>query len=139
MTHPAPARGRVSDALLWIGLFAAPALWSIQQLLGYSVLAHRCFPATVPLDGRSPGGPWVLALVVTIIAIVVSLAAGGVSLRAWRRSSAERAAGNEEASLLEVGEGRTRFMAYGGLLLSGLFLVAVLFSGISLLVLPHCG
>jgi hypothetical protein len=41
--------------------------------------------------------------------------------------------------VLEVGEGRTRFMAYGGLLLSGLFLIAVLFSGISLVVLPHCG
>jgi hypothetical protein len=139
MTHPAPARGRVSDALLWIGLFAAPALWSVQQILGYAVLAHRCFPSTVPLDGGSPGGSWVLALVVTIVAVIVSLAAGGASLRTWRRSSAERAAGHEEASLLEIGEGRTRFMAYGGLLLSGMFLIAVIFSGISLLVLPHCG
>ncbi len=139
MSHPAPARYAVPASLLWFGLFGAPLLWSVQELVGYATTAHRCYPASVPLSGTSPGGAWVLALAVTILALLVSLAAGGTALHAWRRSAHERAAGDEEASLLEVGEGRTRFMAFGGLLLSGLFLIAVIFSGIGLLFVSRCG
>jgi hypothetical protein len=42
-------------------------------------------------------------------------------------------------AVLEIGEGRTRFLALSGMLASGLFFAAVVFNVIGLIFVPPCG
>jgi hypothetical protein len=70
MTHPSPGRHQVSLTALWFGLFAAPAVWSLQLLLLYPVVAHACFPRdrplSVPLLSSDP-----IVLLVSVAALAV--------------------------------------------------------------------
>jgi hypothetical protein len=136
MTHPSSGRHQVSLAALWFGLFAAPVVWSLQLLLLYPAVAHACFPRdrplAVPLLSTDP-----LVLLVSIVALAVATAAGLIALRSWRSTRAEQHAGEEH--LLETGEGRSRFMALGGMLLSGLFLFDIVMNGLPFLMLGPCG
>ncbi len=136
MTHPSPARHQVSLAALWFGLFAAPVVWSLQMLVLYPVVAHGCFPRDHPLSlpvySTDP-----VVLLVSFVALVVASAAALVALRSWRSTRAEDHAGEDH--LLETGEGRSRFMALGGMLLSGLFLFGILLNGLPFLLLGPCG
>lgn len=135
--HPAPHRDRVSLWILWFGIFGAPAMWSVQELVAYSLTAHACYPQDAPRTIPSLQGVWGVALLVTVLAILGALAAGYAALHSWRRVRAEVEGG--EHHLLEVGEGRTRFMALSGILLSVAFLYAIVMHGIGLLVVPMCG
>jgi hypothetical protein len=141
VSHPAPARGEVRESLLWLGVFGAPVLWSLQLLANYATIAEGCSPAPDGHAALSIGGVRAAAWIVTAIAAAGALAAGLVAWQAWQRSKDERASPNARAheSLLEIGEGRTRFMACFGLLSSGLFLIAVLFAALSLLLVSGCG
>ena len=136
MTHPSPGRHQVSLTALWFGLFAAPAVWSLQLLLLYPVVAHACFPRdrplSVPVRSTDP-----VVLLVSVVALAVAAAAGLIALRSWRTTRAEHHAGEE--LLLETGEGRSRFMALGGMLLSGLFLFGIVLNGLPFLLLRPCG
>jgi hypothetical protein len=42
-------------------------------------------------------------------------------------------------ALIDVGEGRTRFMAMWGMLFSSGFLIAILFTTIASVMVPSCG
>ena len=136
MTHASPARHQVSLAALWFGLFAAPVVWSLQMLVLYPVVAHGCFPRdrplSLPIFSTDP-----IVLLVSIAALVVAAAAGLVSLRSWQSVRKEHPSGEEH--LLETGEGRSRFMALGGMLLSGLFFFGIVLNGLPFLLLGPCG
>jgi hypothetical protein len=136
VTHPAPARRLVALPLLWTGLFAGPAIWSVQIMVGYALLAHACFPGSHPVATPTSGAAWWLALAVSIVAILVTLGALIVAIRSWKRMRAERA--GREQTALEAGEGRTRFMALGGVLLSSLFLLGVILNSVALFIIPLC-
>ena len=136
--HPAPARHRVSNSALWFGLFGAPAAWSIQMLADYSTDAHGCFPRMYPLGSPTMGGGR-LSLVLWLVsaaAVVIGIAALVVALRSYAATRHEWR--GEAHELLEVGEGRTRFMALSGVMLSALFLFASLMHAASVLLLAEC-
>jgi hypothetical protein len=136
MTHPSPPPHHVSLAALWFGLFAAPVVWSLQMLVLYPVVTHGCFPRDHPLS--LPGSSTdPIVLLVSIAALVVAAAAGLVALRSWRVAREEHSPG--EVHLLETGEGRSRFMALGGMLLSGLFFFGIVLNGLPFLLLGPCG
>lgn len=135
--HPAPARHTVALAALWFGLFGAPAAWSVQLMANYALVAHGCFPSAEPRSTPVFGGLWTVALVVSIVALLVAAAAFLVARRSWL-STREEHHGDREA-LLEVGEGRTRFMAYAGMLVSALFVLGVIMATIPLFILSPCG
>jgi uncharacterized membrane protein YeiB len=135
--HPAPLRHRVSVWLLWFGLFGAPLAWSIQILVGYPFDAHGCFPKMRPLAAPSFAWLWGFQLVVGIVCFAISVAAGVVAWRAWHSTQEERGGGHER--LLEVGEGRTRFMAFSGVLVSALFALGVVLNLIPIFLVPACG
>ena len=136
--HPAPARHRVSLGALWFGLFGAPAAWSIQMLADYSTNAHGCFPRMYPLGSPTMGAAR-MSLVLSLVsaaAVAIGIAALVVALRSYMETRHE---GRGEAhELLEVGEGRTRFMALSGVMLSTLFLLASLMHAASVLLLAEC-
>lgn len=137
MTHPAPQRDLVSTKVLWFGLFAAPFVWSVQIIVDYALLAHSCYPGRLPIPTGWVGAAWTISLIVSIVSLIVAVIAAVTAFRSWRRTEGEHT--GSESALLEVGEGRTRFMAFAGILLSVLFLLGIVLNGIPLFVVPACG
>lgn len=168
--HPAPARGQVSNAALWAGIFAAPAAWSVQTLVNYAVAAHSCYPGLYPRGTPAFGATRGVALATSVLAVAVGVVAGLFAYREWTRSRGEvggasprgrTAAGGpanaapangepangepanaepaDVRAALEIGEGRTRFMAMSGILTSVTFVLASLVHGLALLLVPPCG
>ena len=135
MMHPAPARHVISPVALWFGLLAAPAIWSVQELASYALVAHACYPRNILL-GMPTYGADTLSILISVVALAVGIAAGVTAYRTWRASRAEH--GGEHERLLEVGEGRTRFMAFAGLLFSALFSLAIAFNLAAIFFLPTC-
>jgi hypothetical protein len=145
-THPAPARGHVALAALWFGLFGGPAAWSIQTLINLPVASHGCFPRLSPLSIPVTGGLRGIAFTVSILALLVCSAALATSFRSWSRTRHEQqdATGDARAhgpaqALAETGEGRTRFMALSGVLLSVTFLLVSLVHTAALFMVSPCG
>jgi hypothetical protein len=134
--HPAPAGHTVALGALWFGLFGAPIVWSLQLMLGYGLVAYACFPGSEPRAVPMFGGLRSMVALVSVVALAVALAAGATAWRSWRATRREHP-GDQEA-LLEVGEGRTRFMALAGMLVSGLFVLGVIMNTIPLFIMPLC-
>ena len=134
--HAAPHRDRVSTRALWFGLFGGPLFWSLQELINYAITAHFCFPQALPLFAPTFGGTWLVALVVDIAALGGAVVAGLVSWRSWRLTKGEVEGGH--GAVLDAAKGRTRFMAYAGMLSSGLFALAIMLSGFALFIVPTC-
>jgi hypothetical protein len=125
----------VSRVALWFGLVGAPALWSVQVMAGFAIAAHGCFPRTLPLasptlDVRA------LTLLITIVATLVAIAAGATALASWRRVTHDVRAGDRV--MLAAEADRTRFMAFSGILMSALFLLAIALSFASIWGVPPC-
>lgn len=141
--HPAPHRARIALPALWFGLFGGPVAWSIQTLVNLPVASHGCYPALAPLAAPITGVRGI-AFGVSLLALVVCVAAAAVSFRSWLRLRGEHQQGTGRgsahtpaAALAETGEGRTRFMALCGVLTSLTFLVASLMHTAAIfLVLP---
>ena len=128
MAHPAPRRGMVSLTTLWFGIFGAPAAWALELITGYSLIAHYCYPRDVPLNTSPYGALRVTGMIVCIVLVLVGIAALFTSIHSWRETRHGHDAEHHE--LLEVGEGRVRFMAFGGVLLSTMFLFALIMSAL---------
>lgn len=137
--HPAPHRGRVSDALLFLALLAAPLAWALQLLLNYGLASHACFPQEMPRTAPGPGWEWVFTglLTINLIALAIAIAATAVSAMLWRRTSAEAHGAHEE--LVDVGQGRTRFFAIWGVWSGVWFIIQILFETIAVIGAPGCG
>ena len=109
-SHPAPHRDRVALSALLFGLAAAPLAWQVQILVGSSA-ATSARKSTL--------------LALFAICLAAALAGGLVALRSWRLTFQEVPGSAHQ--LLDRGEGRTRFMAMCGMLVSLLFFYALLF------------
>jgi hypothetical protein len=134
--HPAPRRGLVPPRVLWFGLFGAPAAWALQTIVDYGLVAHFCFPGDAPHRAPAFDGLRATGVAVSVIAAIVSLVAMMAAFRSWRATRHGHDAEHHE--LLEVGEGRARFMAFAGVLLSTIFLFAVLMSALPLITNAMC-
>jgi len=135
--HPAPHRSRVGLTVLVFGMAAAPVAWSAQILFSAALSGFVCYPHAAPLAAPLFGGSRPLMLTVNLSGIAIAIVAGLISWRSWRRTSDERP--DSFHHLLELGEGRTRFMATVGMLTSALFLIALAFGLAVLCLVPPCG
>jgi hypothetical protein len=120
--HPSPHRGRVGSLSTWFGLLGAPVAWSLQELVNVGLAGYACYPHGIPLAEPLWAGMSATTLAIEIAAIVISIAAGLVAFANWRRSRDEKPGG--AGRLVGSGDGRTRFMAMAGMMVSGLFLFA---------------
>ncbi|HEY7986115.1 MAG TPA: hypothetical protein VIE17_04220, partial [Methylophilaceae bacterium] len=75
-------------------------------------------------------------LVAYVIAGIVTLAAGAAAVNSWLKTRHELEGSADH--ILEVGEGRSRFLAISGLLTSAGFIIAFLFFSSTLLIAPVC-
>lgn len=136
--HPAPRANRVSLGESFFGLFAGPLAWVVQLYGGYALASQPCFRGGRPVAAPSPALQWTWPAMValTVVAVAVSLAAFGVSMRAFNRTRNETHGGTHH--VLEVGAGRTRFLALWGMVLGAGFALAAAITAVAFIAVPRC-
>lgn len=139
LPHPSPHRDRVRLLELLFGLFAGPAAWIAQMIAGYGLSSYACFPRDEPYLTSPPpgwGGEQAILLAINLIGLALTVAGFLVARSGWRRVREETAGG--ALPMLDVGEGRSRFLSICGMLASGVFAVAILFNTVTILATPAC-
>jgi hypothetical protein len=134
--HPAPRRGIVPLPMLWFGIFGAPAAWALQTIADYSLVSHYCFPGDAPVQSPTFHAVFGVGVLISAVVVVVSVLALVTAIRSW--SATRHGHESEHHELLEVGEGRAKFMAFAGVLLSVVFLFAVLMNALPLVTNTIC-
>ena len=132
--HSAPQRHHVGLLILGAALVATPAIWGLRLVLNFALASYFCFPGSIR-HYALPGWTWPALLGVDALAIAVAVVAAVVSWRNWQRTRDEAAAGGP---LIEIGEGRTRFLAWWGLMTGIGFAVAGAFDLVTLWIVPVC-
>ena len=134
------SRPPVSNAALWFGLFGAPAIWSVQLLLDYPIVAHACFPQDVPLLEPVIGGARWMAVAIGIAALIGGVVAGWVAWQSWqtiREVRASRTAAPD--TVVRLISQRMEFMAFSGVIVSALFILAIAMSAAAAFARAPCG
>jgi hypothetical protein len=133
-----PQGHRVSLGALLFGFAAAPIAWIGQLLLNYGFSSYVCFPKSVPLSEPMVGWRWITPALFGLdaLALILTIAGAVVSWRAFALTRDEHK--GDHHHLIEVGEGRSRFLALSGLMTAGGFFLIVLFNTISLILVPLC-
>jgi hypothetical protein len=125
-------------AALLFGLAAGPAGWIAQLLLDYGLASYACYPDGQPHLVAPPPG-WdqeKLALfLIAAVCLLLALAGLATSWRLWRR---DRTLMERPHHVVEVGEGRSSFLALCGVLTSAGFAFAIAVSAASISVVPAC-
>jgi hypothetical protein len=135
--HPAPQRHDIPAPTTLFALGAAPFAWLAQLLAGFATTSYVCFTglAHSPPAGV-PGWLPPLLSTINIVALLVALAGLAAGARLLRRTAGERA--ERSGGLLDVGEGRTRFLVTFSIFSSAVFCVGILANSFSLFVVPLC-
>lgn len=132
IAHPAPSRHRVGLLALGFGIVGAPLAWNTELLVGSALSGHQCYPRNLPLPVPLWAGTGEVLLAMSLVALALGVAAAWVSWHSWTRTR------EEKPGSAHGGNGRTRFMALSGLLTSGLFLVALVFTIAAVALVPLC-
>jgi hypothetical protein len=136
--HPGKHRARVSLTALFFGLFVAPIVWAGNLMVTFALATHACFPGHEPLPQviEGFGFAWPLILVTYLLTLALCAAGFVVSLRNWRISGEE--SHGHHHHLIEVGEGRTRYLGIIGMAFSVLFFVVTVAGAVILAIVPLC-
>jgi hypothetical protein len=136
---PAPHRRRISIAALFSALLAAPLAWSAQLLVNYGLASHACFAKETPSHFFRRGWEWVgsATIAVNLACLAIAITAIIASLSIWRRTREEAPGGHESA--LDIGQGRTRFLAIWGVWSGVWFALQILFATVAIFWVPPCG
>lgn len=121
------AEGRGS-ALLWFGVLAGPAAWSVEIIVGYGVEEIACSTGTVGEEIEGIGVEPIIVLL-TLFLGAVTAAAGLLAFGCLRRLKASRGA---------AAGGRSEWMAIAGIATSAIFLVLILVNLFSVVFLGVC-
>jgi len=119
---------------IWYGIFAAPVAFGIQELLNWLISSGAC-PSGNPADiGGMPlfTGTRAILWAVGAAALVIAAVALLIGIGAWRRS--------QDPSFLSIrGRLRSDYLAAAAMLVSAVFLIAILWQTVGIFVLPECG
>ena len=127
ISHPSPSRDALPGWRIIAGVTLAPAAFALQVVASYIVAADACGA------GRAPS---LSLVIINLVALVVTVAALLIAVANFRATRAEKPGGQQDVQ--EIGEGRTRFLAYCGLCASGIFGLAVIVQLTSILTLSAC-
>jgi hypothetical protein len=106
-------------ALLWLGLFLAPAAWAIDLQVSYAIVWWVC------LHGRS----WILD-VVSVSTLLIALGGFFAAWASWRDV--------RERPVEDRSFARARYMALSGVVLSGFFVLLIIATAIPNFFLGAC-
>jgi hypothetical protein len=116
----------------WATLLAGPLLWTGYFLIGYTLAEFGC--RGLWLRGNIAGFPAISVILVALTLVALALSLGFV----WRIWGRWRGLQRDPDASLNRAEERQRFMVLGGLILGGLFSLAILLTGIPALILEGC-
>jgi hypothetical protein len=102
---------RGGSKLLWFGVLAGPVAWSLQVLIGYNLEEIACNPGS---QTQQLAGAEIEPVAVWLTLAMGALAVAGVlvSFNCWRRA---------RAAVDSTPGGRAEWMAWAGIVTSGLF------------------
>jgi hypothetical protein len=123
-------RSRMSVALLWLGLFGAPAAWVAQLLLSEPIAAYACYPYRNPLPAPIWTGLPVMLTTISAACFAVALLGGFAAWVSWQQFVKGHAA--------MTGEDRNRFLAKLSAVSSFIFIAAIIFNICAVLLVPPC-
>jgi len=121
---------------LWFGILAAPLAWSAEELVGYFIASRVCnMKSSVgSMSVALTTSPWFAGL--SFVTYVVAFAGLWIAIANWRRTREEQRGSGHH--LLELGEGRTRFMSMWGLLTSIAAVIGLVFITTQMVAAPLC-
>lgn len=120
--HPA----NLSAGRLWTGVLLAPAAWIAHGALGWYFGYQAC-------AGMSSGTARVALGILFVVAATLALTGGWIAWNNWGQTTAERHVGDIKAW------DRVEYMAAGGVLVSGVFTLAIVWNGLIPLFVFECG
>lgn len=128
-TPPPPTR-----ASIWYGIFAAPVAFGVQEILNWLISSGAC-PSGNPANiGGIPLFTDTRAILwgVGFGAFVAAAVALWIGIDAWRDS--------HDPSFLSIrARLRSDYQAAAAMLVSAVFLIAILWQTVGIFVLPQCG
>lgn len=127
----------LSNRALWIGLWGAPAAWSIQLMLDYAVAAYGCYPHRIPVP-RPELPVHLITGFVSGAAVVICLACLWTAVRSWVAARRAGASPEDEERTGALPLARVRFMAVAGIMTSLLFGFGAILNGVSPALVPPC-
>jgi hypothetical protein len=127
----------VSRFPLVVGFFAGPVLWSLHLLVSEILISSACSYGPAGFShftlGSIPGWQFVL-LVVTLFFFLLGVLAQIMSIRHWIHTHIGTSVGGQAGGAY----GRSGWMSMAGILLSSLFVIAILFAGVPIFFLAGC-
>lgn len=135
--HPSPQRSRLSLYALVFGLAGAPFAALAQISIGAALAGYACRQAELPAQDFIQNHLYLQLLILNLVALALGIAALATAWHSWKTTQHEKSGSAD--MLLAHGEGRSRFMAMGGLMVSLLFDLAILCNFLSLVFIPACG
>ena len=118
--------------LFWASLATGAVVWAVHLLVSYALVSLACERGVLQaIVGGFPLARW-LTLGLTLIAAGAVGYASLVAHRHWRQL------GQTKSKRVDDVKARTRFMARLGVLLNGIFLLAIVVSLFPILFLPLC-
>ena len=124
MQYNPPVSHPRSQTGLSFGFFAGAAVWFAQLMINYAFIPQAC---------ASGSKLWIY--ITTGAAVLVSAAAGVWAYQNWTKF---RQGDSSMLAETEAHEGYAPFVSLAGLLLSTVFFLLVLYTGISTVFLPAC-
>lgn len=116
----------IPQGRLWAGVLLAPAAWIAQGSLGWYFGYQAC-------DGLTVSGTRAALTVLSLLTLAVALAGWWIAWTSWGATSRER-------HVLDVKAwDRVEYMAAGGVLVSSIFAVAIVWGSLSAAFLSRCG
>jgi hypothetical protein len=135
--HPAPKRHAMRIGEIF-ALFGGPLAWFVQLNVGFALASQPCFTdgARTVVPRWTPDWTWTFMIAIMLTACVVALLAALISWRAYARTVHEHQ--GDHRQVMEVGSGRTRFLALWGVLLGVGAALTTAMTAIAFFVLPRC-
>jgi len=114
---------------LWFGVLTGPLAWLVHLTVSYVLASLTCLRVWPGFTIFGWSGGLVMMIVFTLAMLALIATAGWLAFQHWRRLS-RRTDGR--------GNGFDRWMAFSGVLVSGMFFVAVLYAGLPAVILQPC-
>lgn len=131
MTTQTPSSSAPNLWALWFGLLAGPLVWSVYFIAGYGLVEFACKLGLLQFNLLGLNAIAAAIIGLTLIALLVTLYAGLLAYQKWQQVRRDELdSGQAEKSRV--------FMAQAGVLLSGLFALLILLTGIPAFILRPC-
>ncbi len=127
-TQPPPTR-----ASIWYGIFAGPVAFGIQEIASWLISSGACPSGNSAGIGGNARFTSTLAILLGIAgaAVVIAIVAFWIGISAWLQS--------QDPSFLSIRAGRRPdYLAAAAMLVSAVFLIAILWQTVGVFVLPAC-